>query len=50
MLSVKRDGNTTILKVARASVMLCATVNEVMVLINDRIEPVAISSPSRNAR
>ena len=47
MLSVKREGSTTILKVASASVMLCATVNEVMVLINDRIEPVAISRPEQ---
>ena len=36
MLSVKREGRTTTLKVASASVMLCATVNDVITFTNER--------------
>ena len=50
MLSVKRDGRTTRLKVASASVMLWATVNDVITFTSDRSDAVAISSPNRNDR
>ena len=49
-LSVTLVGRTTASNVASASVMLCATVNEVTILTSERKLAVATNSPTRNAR
>ena len=50
MLSVKREGSTTMPNVASASVILCATVNDVITFTSERRDAVAISRPTKNAR
>ena len=48
--SVSLEGSVTAPNVASASVMLCATVNDVITFTSDPSVVVATSSPIRNAR
>ena len=49
-LPVSLVGSTTASKVASASVMLCATVNDVTILTSERKLSMAINRQTRNAR